>query len=64
MRSRSPSTDACQQDESRTNTINYAEYVTDPSGCADKYRAVAGNYLDALAQFMTPGDRDELVAEV
>ena len=30
MRSRSPSTDACQQDESRTNTISYTEYLTDP----------------------------------
>ncbi|SBS79385.1 conserved hypothetical protein [uncultured Mycobacterium sp.] len=27
---------------------------------ADKYRAVARNYLDALAQFMTPGHLGEL----
>ena len=27
---------------------------------ADKYRAVARNYLDALAQFMTPGNLGEL----
>lgn len=31
------------------------------SAAADKYRAVAGNYLDALAQFMTPGNLGELV---
>ncbi len=30
------------------------------SEAADKYRAVARNYLDALAQFMTPGNLGEL----
>jgi hypothetical protein len=30
------------------------------SEAADKYRAVARNYLDALEQFMTPGNLSEL----
>jgi hypothetical protein len=30
------------------------------SEASDKYRAVARNYLDALAQFMTPGNLGEL----
>jgi hypothetical protein len=30
------------------------------SVAADKYRAVAANYLDALAQFMTPGHLGDL----
>jgi hypothetical protein len=30
------------------------------SEAADKYRAVARNYLDALGQFMTPGNLGEL----
>ncbi|OBS01901.1 hypothetical protein A9W98_17755 [Mycobacterium gordonae] len=31
---------------------------------ADKYRAVARNYLDALAQFMTPGNLGELADQL
>lgn len=31
---------------------------------ADKYRAVARNYLDALAQFMTPGNLGELASRL
>ena len=31
---------------------------------ADKYRAVARNYLDALAQFMTPGHLGELTDQL
>jgi hypothetical protein len=31
---------------------------------ADKYRAVARNYLDALAQFMTPGNLGELTDQL
>jgi hypothetical protein len=31
---------------------------------ADRYRAVARNYLDALAQFMTPGHLGELTDQL
>jgi hypothetical protein len=31
---------------------------------ADNYRAVARNYLDALAQFMTPGNLGELAGQL
>lgn len=31
---------------------------------ADRYRAVARNYLDALAQFMTPGNLGELADQL
>jgi hypothetical protein len=31
---------------------------------ADKYRAVARNYLDALAQFMTPGNLGDLADQL
>lgn len=31
---------------------------------ADKYRAVARNYLDALAQFVTPGNLGELASRL
>jgi hypothetical protein len=31
---------------------------------ADKYRAVARDYLDALAQFMTPGNLGELAGQL
>lgn len=31
---------------------------------ADKYRAVARNYLDALAQFMTPGNLGDLAGQL
>jgi hypothetical protein len=31
---------------------------------ADKYRAIARNYLDALAQFMTPGNLGELADQL
>ena len=31
---------------------------------ADKYRAVARNYLDALSQFMTPGNLGELADQL
>jgi hypothetical protein len=34
------------------------------STSADKYRAVARNYLDALAQFMTPGNLGELADQL
>jgi hypothetical protein len=34
------------------------------SASADKYRAVARNYLDALAQFMTPGNLGELTDQL
>ena len=34
------------------------------SAAADKYRAVARNYLDALAQFMTPGNLGELADQL
>jgi hypothetical protein len=34
------------------------------SEAADKYRAVARNYLDALAQFMTPGHLGELTDQI
>jgi hypothetical protein len=34
------------------------------SEAADKYRAVAQNYLDALAQFMTPGNLGELADQL
>jgi hypothetical protein len=34
------------------------------SEAADKYRSVAANYLDALAQFMTPGHLGDLVDQV
>jgi hypothetical protein len=34
------------------------------SEAADKYRAVARNYLDALAQFMTPGNLGELADQL
>jgi hypothetical protein len=34
------------------------------SEAADKYRAVARNYLDALAQFMTPGHLGELTDQL
>jgi hypothetical protein len=34
------------------------------SEAAEKYRAVAANYLDALAQFMTPGHLGDLVDQV
>jgi hypothetical protein len=34
------------------------------SEAADKYRAVARNYLDALAQFMTPGNLGELTDQL
>ena len=36
MPSRSPSTDACPQTESKTNTISYTEFLTDPG---------VGNYV-------------------
>jgi hypothetical protein len=34
------------------------------SEAADKYRAVAQNYLDALGQFMTPGNLGELADQL
>jgi hypothetical protein len=34
------------------------------SAATDKYRAVARNYLDALAQFMTPGNLGELADQL
>ena len=34
------------------------------SEAADKYRAVARNYLDALAQFMTPGNLGALADQL
>ena len=34
------------------------------NAAADKYRAVARNYLDALAQFMTPGNLGELTDQL
>ncbi len=34
------------------------------NAAADKYRAVARNYLDALAQFMTPGNLGELADQL
>jgi hypothetical protein len=34
------------------------------SEAADQYRAVARNYLDALAQFMTPGNLGELADQL
>ncbi|EFG78419.1 hypothetical protein HMPREF0591_1662 [Mycobacterium parascrofulaceum ATCC BAA-614] len=34
------------------------------SEAADKYRAVARNYLDALAQFMTPGNLGDLAGQL
>ena len=34
------------------------------SEAADKYRAVARDYLDALAQFMTPGNLGELADQL
>jgi hypothetical protein len=34
------------------------------SEAADKYRAVARSYLDALAQFMTPGNLGELADQL
>jgi hypothetical protein len=34
------------------------------SAAADKYRAVARSYLDALAQFMTPGNLGELADQL
>jgi hypothetical protein len=34
------------------------------STSVDKYRAVARNYLDALAQFMTPGNLGELADQL
>ena len=34
------------------------------NAATDKYRAVARNYLDALAQFMTPGNLGELADQL
>jgi hypothetical protein len=34
------------------------------SEAADRCRAVARNYLDALAQFMTPGNRGALADQL
>ena len=43
---------------------NMMDAAGSTSEAADKYRAVAQNYLDALAQFVTPGNIGELTDHV
>ena len=48
MPSRSPSTDACPQTESKTNTISYTEFLTDPKVRFDVGGEDCGPFVEVL----------------